>query len=576
LAKIAASYARYSTDLQNETSVADQQLLNNQIGSRFDHTIPPELAFSDHAKSSDGILERPGLQALLRALKERKCEAVIVEDLHRISRDPGDMMYINDCMKYAEAQFINIHGPVPDIMVYLRGLIGFFQLQDVKNTIRRQRNARNYEGLVPGPFTYGYRNKKDGRRGEREIYWPEAHIVTRIFNEYADGKSPLQIVMDLNAESIPCPSARMPKRKAAGWSISIFKGRGCIISNPIYIGLVVWNRFRRVKHPDTEKKQPRLNDATNIKTTEVPALRIIDQEVWDRCQARKASGAKGRQTGQRRSAHEKETLLRGKFVCSSCGGQMIVIKSPSVNLRAAASQMRMRIACSNSAHRAACSHRRSYYLDTLEDGVLDFVKNRASNPGFVERILKGAMAENEEQAKRTKPELETARRDRDKTIYLIDRIDAAILESDEPIPVLIERRKKLKTLLIGHQERVNFLESSIANVALHSETIKTMCGDLANIHAAITDASLGPDEVEPFKVRLRNYFDRIVVYPVEKRADYVFEPAFRLATKLNPKKAQENQCTKSSDTCSIPGGTVSSRQPLLEQIFTLGQWRQAA
>jgi site-specific DNA recombinase len=66
------------------------------------------------------------------------------------------------------------------------------------------------------------------------------------------------------------------------------RGTG-ILNNEIYIGKLVWNRLRYVKDPETGKRVSRLNPESAWIVHDVPGLRIIDRDSWERVE-----GATGR------------------------------------------------------------------------------------------------------------------------------------------------------------------------------------------------------------------------------------------------------------------------------------------
>ncbi|WP_138936369.1 recombinase family protein [Roseovarius arcticus] len=87
----------------------------------------------------------------------------------------------------------------------------------------------------------------------------------------------------LNADGIHGPSGK-------AWGQSTINGnleRGTgILDNELYIGRLVWNRLRYLKDPDTGKRISRLNDQSAWVVHDVPDLRIVDQDLWDRVKAR--------------------------------------------------------------------------------------------------------------------------------------------------------------------------------------------------------------------------------------------------------------------------------------------------
>ena len=51
--------------------------------------------------------------------------------------------------------------------------------------------------------------------------------------------------------------------------------------------MLVWNRVRMVKDPDTGKRVSRANPPEEWKREKVPALAIVEQSLFDAVQARK-------------------------------------------------------------------------------------------------------------------------------------------------------------------------------------------------------------------------------------------------------------------------------------------------
>ena len=60
-------YARYSSDLQSETSIDDQVRLCRERAERDDMTVVE--VFTDHAISGSNLSNRPGMLSLLDAAK---------------------------------------------------------------------------------------------------------------------------------------------------------------------------------------------------------------------------------------------------------------------------------------------------------------------------------------------------------------------------------------------------------------------------------------------------------------------------------------------------------------------------
>ena len=93
------------------------------------------------------------------------------------------------------------------------------------------------------------------------------------------GHSSRSIAHKLNADGTSGPSGRT-------WGASTIHGnrrRGTgILNNELYIGRLIWNRLRYVKDPDTGKRVSRPNPEDKWIIQDVPELRIVDADLWQR------------------------------------------------------------------------------------------------------------------------------------------------------------------------------------------------------------------------------------------------------------------------------------------------------
>lgn len=83
-----ALYARYSSDQQNPSSVADQLLVCREWAEREGWQIVG--SYDDPAISGASVVLRPGVQALLKDAEAGRFDVVLAEALDRVSRDQAD------------------------------------------------------------------------------------------------------------------------------------------------------------------------------------------------------------------------------------------------------------------------------------------------------------------------------------------------------------------------------------------------------------------------------------------------------------------------------------------------------
>jgi hypothetical protein len=121
-------------------------------------------------------------------------------------------------------------------------MIASIYLDDLAQKTRRGQVGRVRAGRIPGGRSYGYDVVANGEdRGQRTINQAEADIVRRIFREYVEGSSALDIAGRLNQEGIAAPRGRQWNGSTINGSRKRLNG---IINNRLYAGKIVYNRQR--------------------------------------------------------------------------------------------------------------------------------------------------------------------------------------------------------------------------------------------------------------------------------------------------------------------------------------------
>lgn len=361
-----ALYARYSSDQQRTASNADQLRDCRARVDREGWTVACE--FSDAELSGENLIRRPGVQGLIEACRRGQVDIVLCESLDRLSRDIEDTAGLFKRLSFAGVRIVTLsEGAIDQLHVGFKGTMNALYLRDLADKTRRGLRGRVEAGKSAGGLCYGYRVVPvlDGQpRGDRTIADAEAHVVRRIFQMFADGRSPIAIAKLLNAEGVPGPDGHV-------WAPTMIRGhakRGTgILNNDLYVGRIVWNRLRYVKNPDTGLRQSRLNPPSEWVTKDVPDLRIVDDELWH--------AVKARQAGMRRelaAGAAFNRLTRPKYVfsgltkCGECGSTFTLASHD----RLACTTHRLKGQCSNAA-RIARGEVEARVLQALREDMLD-------------------------------------------------------------------------------------------------------------------------------------------------------------------------------------------------------------
>jgi len=386
----AIAYGRKSfDDPENRTSSVDDQELfarNYATQQGFDLTD----FFGDNGITG-ATMERPGLQAALAALKAGKASVLIIEDVDRLGRDQEHLSFMR---KLFAAYDVTVHtvaaGRIDDLTFSFKGIIGEQQRMRIAYTTRRGLKGKAMRGGATGGKTLGYVRQvmgldSQGRQTDRLAIRPdEAKLVVRIFNLYAEGYSLKAICKTLNNEGVPSPRAREHGKYGTGiWNPSTLSGDVAmgegILNNEIYIGRRIFNRRRWVEIPNDNRgfsRRPRLNPQSAWVIDDEPALRIVEQDLWDRVKARQIEARTARDekfkltgnplAGAKRPGH----LLSGLVRCGVCGEPFL---STGGRWRCKAAT---RQACSNG----------SITAELLETRALAGLRDRLLTPKIISRF----------------------------------------------------------------------------------------------------------------------------------------------------------------------------------------------
>jgi len=306
-------------------------------------TACDEHIYVDEAISGS-LINRPGLQALEKAAENKEFEAVVVDDLSRLSRSNHQMLTLVLKFNYYQVKLISVSdGIVTDdenskLGIQMRGLINELYLDDLRKKTMRGLEGQKLRGFSAGENVYGYHTKPVGelkldKRGQakyegkvHKINPEEAEIVKRIFNEFINGSSIHKIATRLNEDKVPTK-----KGMNGGWNVSTVAR---ILKNEKYNGTWDWRKFKNVRDPMTGKKKVVPRPAKDRLLIFREDLVTIDKETWQKAQTRwqKLKGTwpvskKKKAFYQQKSyIHTSPNyLFSGLMKCKMCGAAIVLI-----------------------------------------------------------------------------------------------------------------------------------------------------------------------------------------------------------------------------------------------------------
>lgn len=335
LEKYIAKYLRISDDdedigknkLESDSIVNQRKVLEYYIEHHPELSKYPVTEFLDDGFSGVNF-HRPGVQRLLKEVRENRVACIVVKDLSRFGRnyiEVGD--YIEQVFPFMGVRFISVSDnydsfqkPV-GIEIGFKNLIHDLYSRDLSRKVKSVKHLHQERGHYSGgDVPYGYqRNKGDG-----VAYYPDlqaAQTVKRIFMFAADGIPPSKIAEILSNESIPTPGAYKNQSINENYKLKNYKSNLWtpaqvreIIQNEVYTGTYVCHKMTSVKPREMKR-----NDTSEYMRFENDHEPLVEKALFQAAQS--AIQVRGK-----RGKYNKENnphALKGKVKCGCCGYGMI-------------------------------------------------------------------------------------------------------------------------------------------------------------------------------------------------------------------------------------------------------------
>jgi site-specific DNA recombinase len=351
-----ALYARYSSEHQKESSIVDQYRNCETRATREGWTVTAR--YEDRAISgTEGETGRPGYKALLKDAKAKQFDIVLVDDFSRLSRDTRESEQARRRLVHWGVRLIGVSDGIDtntknhEMLSGIKGVMNQAFISDLKDKISRGMIGKALKKYHLGGRIYGYKLVPELDPTRNDPYGNPARVGTKlaideeqavwvrwIFLRYAEGQSTHKIVTELNRQHVPAPGAAYHRRARPtppSWHTTALHGyvkRGTgLLNNALYMGRAIWNRSRRDKDPDTNHRAYVVKDRTDWIENEMPHLRIIEQDLWERVKARRTAVSHGVEV-LRATLHSRarstgagpKYLFSGLLVCGSCGGKFVI------------------------------------------------------------------------------------------------------------------------------------------------------------------------------------------------------------------------------------------------------------
>jgi site-specific DNA recombinase len=471
----AAIYARVSTERQERQQTIDSQLdLLRAWARSADYDLSEAHIFRDEGYSG-ARLDRPGLDALRDAVRDREVDIIGVLSPDRLARKYAYQVLLLEEFRRAgcAVAFVNhaiSDDPSDQLLLQIQGAVAEYERALLAERFRRGKQQKARAGQFIGakaPYGYRYLPRRDGVAGRLEIDPAEAEIVHMLYDWLvSEGMTLRQILKRLNF------GPWFPRCGRRPWSPSTVHH---ILADPVYTGTAYVNRYeyRAASKPRRRKPSYSGKGCRKLRPREqwiaVPVPALIDQDLWERAQAQLQRNAALSFRNNTRHNH----LLRCLLTCGCCGLAMYGVSRPldAAGRRRHSYRCRGRD-CTLTAREAPCP-RAEVNGEALDRAVWDHVRGLLGDPQrLLAQFQDFALAADQEVAREAAAEhklrarLESlARADQ----RLLDAYQADVISLEE----LIERRGRLT-------EQRRALDQQI-------ETARSLCQSRVKVQAVATD-----------------------------------------------------------------------------------------
>lgn len=331
-----AIYMRLSKEdeyIKDESnSITSQRLmLLNYVSADEDLKGNNILQFVDDGYSGTN-LNRPGMQDMLKKVREEQIKCVIVKDFSRFSRDHIELgSHIEQIFPFMGVRFIAVNdgydsketlGGISGLSDQFKMLIYDYYSKDLSEKVKTSMAALKKQGkFVGGHAPFGY-IKDQADKSKILVDDVAAKVIRKIFKMALDGNSLYQISKILNEEGVVTPAIYM--KQAVGrvdgnfknhpqqnWTVSKVKR---ILDNEMYLGNMVQGKLKSTGVGS--KRQVHVPEEEWIR---VPGTHeaIVSKDMFEKAKKIRADGF---YYGERK--HESH-VLKGKVFCGGCGKRMV-------------------------------------------------------------------------------------------------------------------------------------------------------------------------------------------------------------------------------------------------------------
>lgn len=298
-----ACYVRKSNDKENDSIENQIAIINNYINRQKDLKYAEIIQFRDIGASGLN-LNRDAFQELLKEIRMRKIDVVIVKDLSRLGRNYLDICKLTDSIfPFMKVRLIAVSENYDskhrtpnsmDLPTALRSVLNEYYVLEASKKVRNSCISRIRNGEFIGSVPYGYTLKD---KFTPVIENEKAEIVREIFNLYLEKNTYIDVARALNKR-------KLLTNGNAKWTPECIRR---ILKDEQYTGKRIALKYRK----DIKTGKRILNDRSEWYIDENIFPQIVSEELFDKVQKILPKSRTPVTTGNH--------IMANKLYCAECG-----------------------------------------------------------------------------------------------------------------------------------------------------------------------------------------------------------------------------------------------------------------
>lgn len=464
-----AAYCRVSTEFEEQESSYEVQVehYTSYILSKPEWELVE--VYADDGISATNTAKREAFNRMIQDARDGKIDLILTKSISRFSRNTVD------CLKYTrelkglniavffEKENINTLDAKGEVLMTIMAALAQQESESLSANVRLGLQFRNQQGKVQINHKrfLGYTKDKEGKL---IIVPEEAEIVRRIYAEYLDGRSFLQIKTGLENDGVLNGAGN-----GRWWESNIKQ----ILTNEKYIGDALLQKTYTVN--TLEKKRVANNGIAPKYYVEGSHEAIIDRDVFLRVQAEIVRRANINTDGRRR-IYSAKYALSSLVVCAHCGDIYRRIKWNNRGCKSTVWRCVSRVEKKKSGIDCPA---RTIREEELQAAVVTAINDAWSKKDSVLPVLKqniqleltgdteGQLAEVDEEIKTKQMELLNAGNDQTK----IDQIGDAIITLREERQAILADAAARQGAIDQVNDMISFIDEQTQAITEYSEAL---------------------------------------------------------------------------------------------------------